>query len=255
MKGQEHPVIVEICGMPGAGKSTVYEQLESRLDSAVFRDPIPPGRGRIVKTWEALRLCPLFVRLGLDGLFYPDLGFPGMVTYRIRMLVRLRVLHRMIRSHPDMTSASLIFDQGPIFCQTFLLTVGSSFCPRDCLKTWIDRNVPEWANMLKGIVWLDALDSTLVDRVCRREKRHSLKRRKDDERREFMVGYRSSYNTLISAYQRAGVPVLRISTEDDTVDVTTDRIASFLSQLDACNMSMAQADEDLGASDLCADIL
>ena len=231
MMGQESRAIVEICGVAGAGKSTVCRQLKGHFSDAVFELQLPRYQRWTMGAWEALRLCPLCVRLGFDGLFYPDLGFPGMFTYRIRILASLRVLHRTIQSQEHRTTGRIIFDQGPIFCQAFLLTVGSSFQPRDCLRSWIGRNVRDWTNILKGIIWLDAKDGTLVERVCRRDQKHSLKRRSDTERQEFFEGYRSAYNGLISMYEQAGIPVLRISTEEDPVDVTVDKIALFLSRL------------------------
>lgn len=221
MMSTKKPIIVEICGMPGAGKSTICHRMVEMHTDAQFGYRVSVLGNWFTFIYEVLKLFPMYIRLGFSGLF----------VFRLVKLTRLKVLYKIINSQRHLSRKPIIFDQGPLYYQVFLLAIGSSFSPKECLKSWIARDISNWSKMLKGIIWLDAGEEMLLKRVCQRNQEHSLKTRTDAERREFIEGYRFAYSSVISMYERAGIPVLRISTEENDIDMTKDRIEQFLSEL------------------------
>ena len=170
-----------------------------------------------------LRLSPLLLRLGFCWLFLD----------RLKSLTYLKVLRKVICCKDHSSGRPIIFDQGPVFLQTFVLAIGSSFRPKECLKSWVARDVSDWSSMLKGIVWLEAVDATLLTRVHQREQTHWLETRTPEKKREFMCGFRFAYDQVISMYEQKGVPVLRLTTESNGVDVTESRIVQFVSEIES----------------------
>lgn len=221
------PVIIEICGMPGAGKSTIFHLMQSELPDVAFGCRVSIFDNWLTITLETFRVLPLYLKLGVGGLF----------LYRLKLLLFLRTLYRIVRSRSQSRTRHMVFDQGPAFLQVFLLAVASSFRPKECLKSWIAMDISRWSNLLNGIVWLDADDSVLLERVRQRNKHHSLKTRTAAERREFTEGFRFAYDWVLSIYEEAGIPVLRVSTEENNVDVVKDRIIQFMFSLDSPDLN------------------
>jgi thymidylate kinase len=75
---------------------------------------------------------------------------------------------------------------------------------------------------LDVVVWLDAPDTVLAQRIRKRRKRHDVKNGTDGEVTEFLSRYRSAYRTILDHLRAAGrVRIVEIQTNENT----TDRIA------------------------------
>jgi len=227
------PIVVEICGMPGAGKSTVYHRIKDGVMDVQLGCRVSAFRNILSIVFVVLREFPTFVWLGFDRMF----------CYRVKKMLYLKVLCRAMRRRGCLSKKVIVFDEGPLFAQTFLLAVGSSFRPKKCLKVWVARNVSDWSGLLNGIIWLDADDSTLVERVRQRNIPHSLKTRTGEEQREFMDGFRSAYDQIISMYERNGIPVLRLTTKNKDIEVTKNGILQFLSEIESGDLPVVPNSE------------
>ncbi len=223
MRRNSRTTIIEICGMPGSGKSTVYHSIKKEPMNVQFGYRISINNDWRTIALEMIKLLPTYIMH----------GFRGFYILRIKFLVHLKVLYKIFTSGKHSLDCSLLFDQGPLFHQTFLLAIGSSFLPNKYLKLWVNRSISNWSDIVGGIIWLDAKDVTLVERVKKRNQTHSLKTRTNDEQREFLVGYRSAYRNVISRYEQKGIPVLRLDTEKDNVAVTKVKIIQFLSMIES----------------------
>lgn len=220
MSCHEKPKIVEICGIAGAGKTTLFNYLKNKPIDSQFGCQISLFDNFFAIVCEMIKLFPVYARLGIKGLFYE----------RIKSLVYLRLLHSEL-SKNHFQKKIIIFDQGPLFLQAFLLTFGSSFCPKGFLQKWVYNNVSIWNNTLNGIIWLDADQTTLKERVADRDRDHPLKSQAEAEQDKFISGYQDVYDWLISLYEEAGVPVLRISTQKGDVSDTVERTEKFLNKI------------------------
>jgi adenylate kinase family enzyme len=150
-------VLVELAGLPGAGKSTVFERLMER-DASLAPMPIlrrGPHRWTLARAL-ARTTAMLAARRALDRSWDRDL------------VVMAAYLDALAPALAD-RSATIVFDQGPLYtlCRPQLRH------PR--LAGWRRAQLTRWAARLDLVVWLDAADDVLLSRIDARAKDHRLK--------------------------------------------------------------------------------
>jgi len=216
----ESSVIIEISGMPGAGKTTTYNRMQVENMDARFGHRLSIYRNMGHTAFEILKLIPLYLSLGLGDEFIS----------RSKLLLYLKMLGRELELQQYAGEKPLIYEYGPLSLQVFILAVGSSFQPGKSLESWIGKSIFQWSGLLSGIVWLDADDATLVERIKSRVNQdHRLKTSTEAKRKEFLEGTRIAYEQVIAGYEKNGIPVLRLSTQNETIDETRAKIEQFVS--------------------------
>ena len=64
----------------------------------------------------------------------------------------------------------------------------------------------EWATMMDMVIWLDAPDEVLVERVHARSKWHAVKERSDEGAKNLLAHYRILYEQTIARLTTIGNP-------------------------------------------------
>lgn len=204
--------IVEVVGPAGAGKSTLCTML-SRCDGIRLSN-FPDVR--------SAASFPFFARYGLQTLTAVTLAHPGnLKELGRRQLAWLSiligwpaVLQREIRKDNDL----ILMDQGPVFLLSEMRLFGPHFLKTKRAKGLWQTWYRQWSAVVDAIVWLDAPDECLHQRIQNREKDHIVKDQTADAVFEFLREYRRAYEKTFAALAdyRACLNLLRFDTSRQT---------------------------------------
>lgn len=182
------PLVAEIIGPPGAGKSTLLVALREQH----------PGV-RSVFQMRSMGYLPAL--LGSAARQLPRLARQRS-WWQARQLVRLGAMQRAF-SRPAAGVATIV-DQGPVY--TLARMHGASLAADDSLYR-------QWASALDLVIWLDAPDAVLIERIDGRPKPHAVKGRPERESAAYLAGLRASFAYVVARLQAQGGPrVLRFDT-------------------------------------------
>ena len=215
--GRGAPLLVELVGRAGAGKSTLQRTLLER-----YRDlePMPLLRKRPY-TWVLARhtlraLATLARRRAVD--------FQRPVD-QIRMMAYLGAL-------PEVFAAGdgrrvVLVDQGPIYS----LTRPNLVDPR--LADWWEAAFATWRERLDLVVWLDAPDEVLLERIQSRPKFHRLQGREREDALAFLANTRAVYESTLTRLgeHEPGPAVLQVDTGRLSADEAAERIRARIDAL------------------------
>ena len=210
--------VVELAGPAGAGKSSVFARLVARVHNLEVT-PVLRTRpyAHVLATNVPAILAPL-VRQG---------AIRGLTPEKVRSMLYLRALPRLIERRPVSEGNVLVFDQGPLYL------LSEAQLRDDRLNAWRKATLETWASHLDVIVWLDAPDAVLAERLDTRSKWHRLKGEGLEAAIDVLAEARDAYEAMISSLEaRADGPaILRFDTSrmspDDVVDSLLERVDGF----------------------------
>jgi shikimate kinase len=214
--GKRQAWIVELVGPVGAGKTTLAQALIQCNKSIQL---IPPPYFRRVQD------IPFFVKNTVSMLpvfFSMKAGKKGeQFTLReIAWMVMLNGWHHELRQHESSQDTMVILDQGPVFLLNELISYGSGNFKNQRLKIWLASMLKNWAVTLNCVVWLDAPNTVLFERIRSREKWHLVKSKNELEVIKFLDQYRRSYANVLSLLEAnvQALNILRFDTNQDSVN-------------------------------------
>lgn len=204
--------LVELVGPPGSGKSTVFELLLARDEKIEAR---PTLRQRehagIVATSLVTALATLTRRCAIPR-----------DREQLRMMTYLQAMPRIFAASAD--GQAIVFDQGPLF----FLTRPSLMSTR--LQTWRRRMLDAWAPLLDLVVYLDADDVLLRERINDRQKWHTLKGADSRSTLEVLTSNRQVFERAIDdvAARPRSPAILRFNTGSHSADEIADAILTAI---------------------------
>ena len=189
------PIVVELAGPAGAGKSTVWWLLTTRAraeHASVWNLP------RSLLVASALRTLPAMTAVVCRS---------GALPWEdLKQMIRLDALLSHLRRLRSAPHALILMDEGAVLGMSWLRVLGPA-CFRDGgMNEWWDRTLDAWAPVLDGIVLLDAPDPVLVHRIRTRAKPHPYKNRPEAEINEFSAAYREAFTWVIAGLTARGNP-------------------------------------------------
>jgi deoxyadenosine/deoxycytidine kinase len=147
-------------------------------------------------------------------------------------MVRLTAWQRRLRLEPRQSGDIVLLDHGPIFKLVRLREFGPEFVNSIAYQKWWERILQQWCDTLDVVIWLDAPDDVLLERIQTRSTEHRMKEKAPVEAFEFLSHYRTCYQRIVDNCVSKGNPlVLRCDTERDTLDQTVTRILAMLDQI------------------------
>jgi ABC-type cobalamin/Fe3+-siderophores transport system ATPase subunit len=211
--------LVELVGPAGAGKSTVFESLLARGQAIQGR---PTLRKRKYAGAVAVNVVGALATLVRQGVIGRDVS-----TEQVRMMMYLQTLPRILAGFSAGATA-IVFDQGPLF----FLTRPSLMDKR--LATWRSRMLDTWAPLLDIVVYLDAPDGLLRERINTRGKWHALRGAESASALDVLTASRRVYQHAVGelAARGQGPVTLRFDTSTRSAEDIAGTILSAMADTD-----------------------
>lgn len=222
-------LIAEIIGASGAGKSTLSDLLNKQ--SPQIRAGITVwGLPRTLLMQIAISSFPTIARMvSEDGKFSVNDS---------KQIVRLRAFYRHLiykknflkqtkKSSSGKNVDAMLLDEGVIFSLSKLRADHRSY--KGFMQNWEEETLDCWSDVLNMVIWLDAPNEVLIERVRTREKKHRMKFRSDQTINDFLTRYRKAYANIVKRLQAKGnLQVIRFNTEKQTLETIAAQIEEII---------------------------
>lgn len=202
-------VRAEVTGVAGAGKSSLVAALGANRRDARFA---PQPRLRSLSHWPyVIHSIPQLASHLVRGIRR------GRVVGRtdVKLLIYLTEWDRYLE-RKEFAGRVVLLDQGPVYAMARLAaTRYATGMP----LSWQTRTVERWSAALDLVVWLDAPDETLWERINTRERHHEVRGASEEAGRRFIRGYRAAFEDVMELLDGKGGPsVLRYDTNERSIE-------------------------------------
>jgi shikimate kinase len=188
------PIIVELVGPAGAGKTTLSNALaqqDKRMQLVSFPDNIGL-KELLFFAWNAFILLPILIPS-----FVRRSGRKPSRKELVAMFI-LNGWSRDLEKQASPTAPIILIDQGPVNLLGHLTVWWAGKQPDRALNAWHEKMCRQWAGRLNLVIMLDAADETLTERIRTRQQSHGLKGKTAQEIQNILDTYREAYLQVIS---------------------------------------------------------
>lgn len=214
-------LVYELVGPAGVGKTAVLHTIAQVA-------PLVRTGVRI----DRLRQFPAMVRslvvltpALLDMMFVDSRDvWPGL-----RHLGRLRALPAEVTRARASGHHAILMDEGPVFSLGRLSVFQGADRGRGPVARRWQGEVARWSSLLDGIIFLDAPNEILVDRIRQRDKPHQVKNDSTRAMYDFLDRYRAAYRSIVQRLTATGgVPMVELDTSTASIEqVATGTVAAL----------------------------
>ncbi len=205
--------VVELVGLPGSGKSTIFEAVRSR-DDEIATIPILKHRPYtgVLARHLAATLATLVHRRALGRHWSREL---------VVMMAYIRALPPVLGGRHRPRGKALLFDQGPIF------TMSRPALRDERLAGWWERSLATWRSLLDVVILLDAPDAALLERIDARSKEHRLKGNARTAALEALAQDRAVQEAVLERFA-GGPQILRFDTSRRSAEEIADEVLAVI---------------------------
>lgn len=216
--------LMELVGVAGAGKTSLSRALTQ------YNGRFVEGADLEVRRFGHMPYFLMNAILLLPKLLHRSPNGRGLTREEIKMMVYLHGWHQVLRRKSS-SARVVVLDQGPVFKLTWLRDYGPGNLQSRGLEVWWEDMLRRWATRLDLLIWLDAPDETLLNRIRSRPYWHEVKDMSEQDGLRFLARHRRSYEEVISKLAIVGGPrVFRFNSSQKSVSEILARALHFLDQ-------------------------
>lgn len=142
-----------------------------------------------------------------------------------KLIVQHNTLLRVIQRESVKGYDALLLDEGTVFALAKLRVYSPGMNGNS--ELWMHDLFDRLAGMLDAVIWLDAPDAVLTQRIRDRSKPHQLKYESDAAIQDHLMRYRNSYDLVVSELNRRnGLQVFKFSTDELPLQQIAERVVS-----------------------------
>jgi thymidylate kinase len=217
---QPAPLLIELVGPPGAGKTT-FAQVLCRCTGQVAITRTPYFRElRYIPffIYNSILLLPTFARL------YTGTAGQELTPREAALMVLLSGWQRELQREIHRHQKSILLDEGPICYLSRLYAFGSAAIKGPGAQGWWQSMLRLWSQTLDVVIRLDNPDPTLVDRIRARAMAQEVKELPDQLAFQYLDSIRSAQDHVLAALANdsRGPRVLAF----DTLQYSPDQIST-----------------------------
>lgn len=186
------PLVVEIIGPAGSGKTTLLKTLIQNHNKVQLG--IHPSK---------IRQFPFFISntFFLLPIYLLQCRHSRWFTWReSRSMAYLRAGLQVIERQVSNNDSVVVLDHGPIYRLAFLRALGPEITTSQFYMNWWVNLINKWMATLDILIWLDAPNAILLDRIRTRDTMHIIKEKCNDEADEFLTHYRTFLTQTITEF-------------------------------------------------------
>ena len=201
--------VVELIGVAGVGKSTLYKTLKTMNLPWLICD-------RVMPVWS-ISSIPFFMKnifLLTPVLVQSEIKGERLLKRReIAFLAMLNGWHSQLRKKADQQAKTILLDQGPISMMAYLSVWGPQSLKYAHIQNWWESVYKKWAHTLDYLVYLDTKDEIIMERIRARSQNHHLKKETDEVMYDWIMRYRWLYTQILSRFESNGHKVKVVNIE------------------------------------------
>lgn len=223
---QNRGLVVELVGLAGAGKSSVYQALQKKVtwiveDYFVWDFSSIPF---IIK--NIIPLIPILIRL-------LGKGNKPLTRQDLACLVLLNGWPEILRKKVYNSTKVILIDQGSISLMAYLSMCGPQSLHNANFQGWWQKIYEKWIQVLDIVVWLDTSEEVLIRRIRDRQQDHHIKLKSVRESREWLMRYRSAYEVVVNRLELNNhrMRLLRIDSGNNSIDAIVETVISEIETL------------------------
>jgi shikimate kinase len=213
------PLIMELVGPAGAGKTTLSRALSQRNKDIVIGPDIELRKVSHIPVF--IRSLPSSVHL----LLHKRKSNRQPTWTELKDIAYLKGWPQLLKRRSSNNGRVILLDQGPVFRMATLYEFGPESLKSEASKRWWLHLYEQWASTLDILIWLDTSDAVLLKRINTRTKKHGIKGKPELEAQKFLAQYRTSFRevlTNLAAYH--GPTVLQFDTSKISIEQIADEI-------------------------------
>ena len=224
---QKSPLIVELVGLAGVGKTTLSRALSQRDEKILVAADLE------LRKREHIPIFVGHVPFLLPALLRRCRSSRGFTWDEIKAMVYLKAWLRVLRQPASNPGTVILLDHGPVFKLATLNAFGPERLKSQGFEQWWHSLFERWAFTLDIVIWLNAPDKVLVERINARNQRHAVKGKSELEAYEFLKRYQTSYKQILAKLTAYGRPTLiQFDTSQAPIEQIVDEV------LVTCNLKL-----------------
>jgi shikimate kinase len=205
------PLVVELIGPAGAGKTTLLRALSKNHKK--IRPGIHPSKIRQVPFFisNTFSLLPTYL--------YQYRHSRWFNRREIRSMAYLKAELKVLEQQASNNGMVILLDHGPIYRLAFLRALGPEITTSKRYARWWTNLLNQWTALIDIVIWLDAPNVVLLERIRGRDQQHTIKEKCEQEAYEYLIHYRTFLEqTIVESLNNSGVKLLRFDTDQESVE-------------------------------------
>ncbi|MFN2491852.1 MAG: hypothetical protein ABR501_03095 [Pyrinomonadaceae bacterium] len=208
MMDSEQTFVAEIIGPAGAGKTTLSQLLQQSADV----------RGGLSLWGSPAWLLTVGAFLSIPDLLTLFSVHRCLGWEEVKLVIQLNGLRLLLHLESTKGFSTVLLDEGMIFALAKLDQCGRGRSITHS-RDEVLRLLSPATKALNAVIWLDAPDGVLAQRIRERVKPHRIKHGPDADIHAHLGGYRTAFENVIAELKRSrDLKVIRFNTDKEPLE-------------------------------------